>query len=56
MKASEKIEVEKKQMPIISFLLGIAVIASAAAYIIYRYMSDKAYHEKWKDYDDCGLA
>lgn len=46
---------EKKQPPLISLLLGIAVIASMAAYIFYRYSNDKAYRKKWKDYDECGL-
>lgn len=56
MKSLDFLEVPKKQMPAISLLLGIAVIATTTAYILYRYASDKAYRRKWKDYDECGLA
>lgn len=56
MMKNEIIEASKRQMPIVSFLLGIAVVATTAAYILYRYTSDKAYRKKWKDYDECGLA
>ncbi len=48
---------EKSQIPCISLLLGLAVVATTAAYVLYRYASDKAaYRRKWKDYDECGLA
>lgn len=56
MKIQDTVEVSKKQMPVISLLLGIAVLATTAAYIIYRYASEKAYRKKWRDYDECGLA
>lgn len=49
------VEVSKKQMPMISLLLGLAVVATTAAYVLYRYASDKAYRKKWQDYDECGL-
>ena len=49
------IESQKNQITVISFLLGIAVIATTVAYILYKYASDKAYNIKWKDYDECGL-
>lgn len=56
MKKLEVVQVVKKPMPFISLLLGIAVIATTTAYVLYRYVSDKAYKKKWKDYDECGLA
>ncbi len=56
MKNKNEVEIPKKQMPVVSLLLGIAVIATTTAYMIYRYSSDKAYRKKWKDYDECGLA
>ncbi|WMJ23956.1 hypothetical protein RBG61_04615 [Paludicola sp. MB14-C6] len=56
MKKETEVEVPKKQAPIISLLLGLAVVATTAAYLIYRYTSEKAYRKKWKDYDECGLA
>lgn len=41
---------------IIPFSLSILVLCITAGYYIYRYASEKAYREKWKDYNDCGLA
>lgn len=56
MKSTQVIEKNKKSIPIISILLGIAVIATTAAYIIFKVISERTYRRKWKDYDDCGLA
>lgn len=45
-----------------SFRSGFPVVASlllvvgAVAYIVFRTMSTRAYLEKWKDYDECGLS
>lgn len=39
----------------ITMFLGIVTLLSAAAYLIYRYRSEKAYREKWADYDECGV-
>ena len=39
----------------VSLVLGIMTLISAAAYLLYRYVSERAYREKWKDYDDCGI-
>lgn len=41
---------------VMSVLLGIAAVASTIAYLVYRVYSDREYSERWKDYDDCGLA
>ena len=41
---------------IVSLVLGMVSLVVAALYLVYRFLSDRAYHEKWKDYDDCGLA
>ena len=46
---------ELKMMSTVSVLLGLAVVATTVAYFIYRIFSEKAYNEKWKDYNDCGL-
>ncbi|MBO5449115.1 MAG: hypothetical protein J5994_07270 [Ruminococcus sp.] len=32
----------------------ILVVASTALFV-YKYFEDKAYYEKWKDYDECGI-
>lgn len=55
MKTRDKLNAPKSQIPFVSFLLGLAVVATTAAYILYKYSSDKAYRQKWKDYDECGL-
>lgn len=41
---------------VVSLVLGLVGVVVAALYLVYRFLSDRAYHEKWKDYDDCGLA
>lgn len=40
----------------LSILLTIAAVASTAAFLLYRIMSEKAYQKKWSAYDDCGVA
>lgn len=47
---------KKTAISAISVLLGIAALASTVAYFVYRIYSNRVYNEKWKDYDDCGLA
>lgn len=47
---------EKDDMTFLSALLAIAALASTMAYILYKIFNNKAYNEKWKDYNDCGLA
>ncbi len=46
----------KSSIPVISLLLTIAVLAVTCASIVFRYASERSYHRRWKDYDDCGLA
>ena len=41
---------------IVSFILGLVTLSTAALYLVYRFLSDRAYYKKWKDYEDCGLA
>lgn len=41
---------------ILPFCISILVLCVTAGYYIYRYASERAYREKWKDYNDCGLA
>lgn len=41
---------------VVSLVVGLVAVVMAALYLVYRFLSDKAYHDKWKDYDDCGLA
>ena len=37
-------------------IVALAIVVASAGYIVYKMMSTKAYNEKWKDYDECGLA
>ena len=39
-----------------AFVGAISVLLMAAGYVIHRLAGEKAYREKWKDYNDCGWA
>jgi hypothetical protein len=41
---------------IVSLILGLVGAVFAILYLVYRFLSDRAYQKKWQDYDDCGLA
>ena len=43
----------RNTVPVIGALL---LVVASVAYIMVKTMSDKAYNEKWKDYDECGLS
>lgn len=45
-----------KIISIVSALLGVAAVASTIAYFVWHSYKDKLHREKWKDYNDCGLA
>ncbi len=40
---------------VVSVLLGVAAIATTAAYFLHKLASERAYHNKWKEYDECGI-
>lgn len=44
---------KKSAFAVIGALL---LVVASAGYIVYRIVSEKSYNEKWKDYDECGLA
>ncbi len=54
---------EKKMMPnpkkILAMSLPIVgaifIVVAAILYILYKGWSNKAYFERWKDYEDCGV-
>lgn len=56
MKRRDLVEKENKGVSVISILLGAAVVATTSAYLIFKFVSERTYRRKWKDYDDCGLA
>jgi hypothetical protein len=39
-----------------AFAAAVAVLLMAAMYVVARIMSERAYREKWQDYNDCGWA
>ena len=54
MQNKEKSKAAKKSAyAVIGALL---LVVASAGYIVFRIVSEKAYNEKWKDYDECGLA
>ncbi len=40
----------------LSLVLTITMLVCSACYLVYKITNDRAYREKWKDYNDCGLA
>ncbi len=36
-------------------LIAVFVAIGSVVYIMYKSWSNKAYIEKWKDYEDCGI-
>ena len=32
------------------------LLMTSIAYIVYRIADNKNYHERWKDYEECGLS
>ncbi len=50
----------EKSLPLFTLIIPLAVsllvLCVTAGYYIYHFASERAYREKWKDYNDCGLA
>jgi len=46
----------KSYSGIIKLMLAIFLLLGSVVYIMYRGASEKAYKEKWQDYDECGLG
>ncbi|NLK71244.1 MAG: hypothetical protein GX286_07420 [Clostridiales bacterium] len=54
-----KIEKEQRSIPfrsVIPTALSLILIIGSVVCIVFKTMSNRAYHEKWKDYDECGLG
>lgn len=43
-------------MTIVTLVLGMVALSIGAVYLVYRFLNDRAYYRKWKEYDDCGIA
>ena len=39
----------------LSVVVPIVLLMGSVGYIVYRLLGERAYREKWKDYEDCGL-
>lgn len=49
--------IERKYKKAMFTTIGaLILLVASAGYIVFRMMSNKAYNEKWKDYNECGLA
>lgn len=53
MEQEERMSTKKSAL---SVIVALTLVVASAGYIVYRIVSEKAYNEKWKDYDECGLA
>ena len=58
-----KNNIQKKNITSIDFIrtavpisVALALIFSAAGFIVYKLVSEYNYNERWKDYDECGLS
>lgn len=38
------------------FIAAIVLLLATAGYVIFRLASERAYRQKWRDYNDCGIA
>lgn len=45
----------QKQKPIIMLLLGVVVATVTICLVLNKYITEKVYEAKWRDYDDCGV-
>ena len=56
MKRSTKDSSSLEIMSAVSLALGLLTLFTGMAYLVYRFLSDRAYRAKWKDYEDCGFV
>ena len=56
MKCSTKGSSSLEIMSAVSLALGLLTLFTGMAYLVYRFLSDRAYRAKWKDYEDCGVV
>ena len=50
---TEKHSMFSKVAPVV---LALMLAITSVVYIVCRTLSNRAYHEKWKEYDECGLG
>ncbi|MFT3951141.1 MAG: hypothetical protein QM689_04195 [Oscillospiraceae bacterium] len=39
-----------------TIMVALVLVVASTGYFVYKYMSTKAYEERWKDYDECGMV
>ena len=39
----------------LAFDVGLGVLIAAGVALVYRLLDNKAYKEKWQEYDECGV-
>lgn len=53
-KIKQKINLGPVAKTIVPILGAVIIVAGAVAYICLKLADEMRYHEKWKDYDECG--
>jgi|GEM_PF-797721 len=49
--------ISRRDIGVLGIFVGaISVLILVACYVVSRVSSERAYREKWKDYNDCGWA
>ncbi|WP_156136484.1 hypothetical protein [Candidatus Soleaferrea massiliensis] len=46
----------KENKVFVSIIFSVLSLVMSAGYIVYKLANERAYREKWKDYNDCGLS
>lgn len=47
--------VPREKLKFFTVILSIFSLVGSVAYIAYRLANERAYREKWRDYNDCGI-
>ena len=53
---SVSLMMSRDKLKFLTVVLSIFSLVASVAYIAYRMASERAYREKWKDYNDCGIV
>ncbi len=48
-------EIMEEQKSVITLIFGIIVATVAVCLMLNKYITDKVYEAKWREYDDCGM-
>lgn len=42
-------------MSVVTLVFGMLTLIMGGAYLINHFLTERAYRNKWKDYEDCGV-